>query len=73
MTPIVAYWFAEELHLSGILAVVAAGIVHALLYTRLRLTSAKVQIASTTIWSMIADILNGLVFVFLGSPCPACS
>lgn len=71
MTPIVTYWFAEELHLSGILAVVAAGIVHALLYTRLRLTSAKVQIASTTIWSMVADILNGLVFVFLGVTLPS--
>ncbi len=70
MTPIVTYWFAEELHLSGILAVVAAGLVHALLYTRLRLTSAKVQIASTTIWSMASDILNGLVFVFLGVTLP---
>lgn len=70
ITPLITYWLAEELHLSGILAVVAAGIVHSILYAQLRLTSAKVQIASTTIWSMIADLLNGLVFVLLGTSLP---
>lgn len=66
MTPLVVYWLAEELHFSGILAVVAAGIVHSILYDRLRLTSTKVQIATTTIWTIISDALNGLVFVLLG-------
>lgn len=70
MTPIVIYWFAEELHLSGILAVVAAGIMHSILYDRLHLTSTKIQIATTTIWNIIADALNGLVFVFLGLSLP---
>lgn len=70
MTPIVVYWLAEELHLSGILAVVAAGIMHSILYDRLHLTSTKVQIATTTIWNIIADALNGLVFVFLGLSLP---
>ena len=32
MTPFAVYWLAEEIHLSGILAVVAAGIVHSILY-----------------------------------------
>lgn len=66
MTPIVIYWLAEELHFSGILAVVAAGVVHSILYDRLRLTSTKVQIATTTTWAIISDALNGLVFVLLG-------
>ena len=66
MTPIVIYWLAEELHFSGILAVVAAGVVHSILYNRLRLTSTKVQIATTTTWTIISDALNGLVFVLLG-------
>ena len=39
MTPFAVYWLAEEIHLSGILAVVAAGIVHSILYDQLRLTS----------------------------------
>ncbi|WP_295731359.1 sodium:proton antiporter [uncultured Limosilactobacillus sp.] len=71
MTPIVIYWLAEELHLSGILAVVAVGIMHSILYDRLHLTSTKVQIATTTIWTIIADALNGLVFVFLGLSLPS--
>lgn len=70
MTPLVTYWLAEELHLSGILAVVAAGIMHSILYDRLHLTSTKVQIATNTIWTIISDSLNGLVFVFLGLSLP---
>lgn len=70
MTPIVVYWLAEELHLSGILAVVSAGIVHSILYNRLRLTSTKVQMATTTIWTIISDALNGVVFVLLGVMLP---
>lgn len=70
MTPIVIYWLAEELHFSGILAVVAAGIVHSILYDRLRLTSTKVQMATTTIWTIISNALNGIVFVLLGVMLP---
>lgn len=70
MTPLAVYWLAEELHLSGILAVVAAGIMHSILYDRLHLTSTKVQISTTTIWNIISDALNGLVFVFLGLSLP---
>ena len=70
MTPIVIYWCAEEFHFSGILAVVAAGVVHSILYDRLRLTSTKVQIATTTIWAIISDALNGIVFVLLGMLLP---
>ena len=70
MTPVIVYWLAEELHCSGILAVVAAGIMHSLLNDRLRLTSAKVQIATTTLWQILSDTLNGIVFVFLGLSLP---
>lgn len=70
MTPIVIYWCGEECHFSGILAVVAAGVVHSILYDRLRLTSTKVQIATTTIWTIISDALNGIVFVLLGMLLP---
>ena len=66
ITPVVIYWLAEECHFSGILAVVSAGVVHSILYDRLRLTSAKVQMATKTIWTIISDALNGIVFVLLG-------
>lgn len=70
MTPIVIYWSAEEIHFSGILAVVSAGIVHSILYDRLQLTSTKVQMATTTIWTIVSDFLNGIVFVLLGVMLP---
>ena len=70
MTPVVIYWLAEEFHFSGILAVVSAGVIHSILYDRLRLTSTKVQISTNTIWSIISDALNGIVFVLLGLMIP---
>lgn len=70
MTPLVVYWLAERLGLSGILAVVAAGLVHGILSDRLQLTSTKLQIVTTTTWAIIEDILNGFVFVMLGATLP---
>lgn len=70
LTPIVVYWLAKELKLSGILAVVATGVTHSILRERLQLTSTKVQVASATLWTIIADALNGIVFVFLGLSLP---
>lgn len=70
LTPFIVYWLAEELHCSGILAVVAAGIVHSILYDQLRLTSSRVQNATTTLWNMTSSLLNGFVFVLLGVMLP---
>lgn len=71
MTPLLTYWLAEELGVSGILAVVAVGLVHGLLHNRLRLTSTKLQIVSKTTWTILSDILNGFVFVLLGVSMPS--
>jgi CPA1 family monovalent cation:H+ antiporter len=71
MTPLFVYWVAEEIGVSGILAVVAAGLVFAAFQTRLRLTSTKLQIVTTTTWAIISDILNGFVFVLLGATLPS--
>ncbi|WP_137597563.1 cation:proton antiporter [Paucilactobacillus kaifaensis] len=70
MTPLVIYWSAERLGLSGILAVVATGLVHSILHDRLQLTSTKLQIVTSTTWTIIEDILNGFVFVLLGATLP---
>lgn len=70
LTPIIIYWAAEELHFSGILAVVSAGVIHSILYDQLQLTSTKVQVATGTIWSIVSDALNGIVFVLLGVMLP---
>ncbi|ASA19880.1 Na+/H+ antiporter [Paenibacillus donghaensis] len=66
ITPFVIYILAEELHVSGILAVVAAGIIHGIERDRLKQTSTKIQLTSMTTWSVLSYILNGLVFVLLG-------
>ncbi|MDR6551546.1 Na+/H+ antiporter [Paenibacillus qinlingensis] len=66
ITPFAIYLAAEELHVSGILAVVAAGIVHGLERDRLQQTTTKLHIISMNTWSMLSFILNGLVFALLG-------
>ncbi|MDR2660736.1 MAG: sodium:proton antiporter [Lactobacillaceae bacterium] len=66
LTPFIIYMLAEHLGTSGILAVVATGIVHNWESRRIRLTSTNVQLTSRTIWTIISDILNDIVFLFLG-------
>lgn len=66
MTPFLVYLLAEELHVSGILAVVVAGIVHGLERDRLQQTTTKMHIISTNTWSVLSYILNGFVFALLG-------
>ncbi len=70
LTPIVVYMAAEEIHVSGIIAVVAAGIAHSIWYERLHLTSSELQISSNSLWKLITNILNGLVFALLGITLP---
>ncbi|WP_173021282.1 cation:proton antiporter [Secundilactobacillus folii] len=71
MTPFVVYLAAEHLGLSGILAVVAAGIVHGLQGQRLRLTSTQTQLVTKTTWEVVTNLLNGFVFVLLGASGPS--
>lgn len=70
MAPFLVYLVAEECHLSGILAVVAAGIVHGIYKKRLRLTSTTNQVVLTTTWDILSSLLNGFVFVLLGVTLP---
>lgn len=71
LTPFVIYLIAEELGMSGILAVVAGGIVHAIERDRTDSSSnMKLRIVSESTWSIVLYILNGLVFVLLGLQIP---
>jgi len=70
LTPFVIFLAAEHYHLSGILAVVAAGIVHAIERDREQSPAIQLQIVSSSTWSVILYILNGLVFVLLGLQIP---
>ncbi|AJS57591.1 Na+/H+ antiporter [Paenibacillus sp. IHBB 10380] len=71
LTPFIIYIIAEELGMSGILAVVAGGIVHAVERDRIETSATmKLRIVSESTWSIIIYILNGLVFVLLGLQIP---
>jgi Na+/H+ antiporter len=70
MTPIAIYLVAEELGTSGILAVVAAGIIYGINQSRLKLTSTNVRLVTNSTWGIISSLLNGVVFVLLGVTLP---
>ncbi|AVK62801.1 sodium:proton antiporter [Lactobacillus sp. CBA3606] len=71
LTPFLIYLLAEHFGTSGILAVVATGIEHNWEANRLRLTSTNVQLATKVIWTVITDVLNDGVFLFLGLSLPS--
>ncbi|WP_129044492.1 cation:proton antiporter [Companilactobacillus metriopterae] len=71
LTPFFIYLLAEYFGVSGILAVVATGIEHNWESDRLKLTSTNVQLTTKTIWSVITDILNDMVFLILGLALPS--
>ena len=64
-----SYLLAESLHLSGILAVVAAGLVLGNL-GRPRAMSVRTQEAVTLFWDYVAFLLNSLVFLLVGLDVP---
>lgn len=66
LTPIMIYFLAEEVHISGIIAVVVSGLVHHAEAEKSRLTNLKLIYSSREVGNLIRDILNGLVFVILG-------
>lgn len=70
LTPFVIYLIAEELHVSGILAVVAAGVTHAVERDRMKSASIRLRVVSDSTWSVILYTLNGLVFILLGLEVP---
>jgi Na+/H+ antiporter len=64
LTGFAAYLPADALHVSGVLAVVAAG-----LYTgwnNPRLVAAKARLQSVATWEVITFLLNGLLFILIG-------
>jgi len=70
LTPFLIYLIAEELGLSGILAVVAGGIIHGVEHDITESFMQKLKIVSESTWSVIIFILNGLVFLILGLQIP---
>jgi Na+/H+ antiporter len=70
LTPFAIFLAIEHLHLSGILAVVAAGIVHGMERDHEKSPTITLQIVSRSTWTVLLYILNGLVFLLLGLQIP---
>jgi CPA1 family monovalent cation:H+ antiporter len=62
--PYVAYIVAESLHVSGVLAVVAAGIVRGRYAPEI--VSAEMRIIARSVWNLLVFVLNSLVFILIG-------
>ncbi|RYY58027.1 MAG: Na+/H+ antiporter [Chitinophagaceae bacterium] len=68
LMPFVTYRLAEELHLSGVIAVVMLGLVISQFSTRVFPEELKRQ--SRSIWDIIIFLLNGLIFILIGLQFP---
>jgi monovalent cation/hydrogen antiporter len=69
VTPYVAYLLAEHFHLSGVLAVVAAGLFQA--FKSPETFSYRARIQAYSFWDTIEFLLNGFVFILIGMQLPS--
>lgn len=69
LTPFVAYLIAERLHVSGVLAVVTAGIY--LGWHSPVIVSARYRLQAFAFWEIVVFLLNGFVFTAIGFQLPA--
>ena len=76
--PFLTYLIATQIHVSGILAVVAAGLLMAFVTqantprTRdFAKFSSRLSMASESVWNLISFILNGFIFIDLGFILPS--
>jgi CPA1 family monovalent cation:H+ antiporter len=68
LAPYCMYYFAERFHFSGVLAVVAGGLL--LSSKRHILLTYQGRMQGTNVWSTIGFILNGVVFLLIGLQLP---
>lgn len=64
LTPFAAYLLAEAFHLSGVLAVMAAGLY--LSRQSSRFFSSNTRLQANAVWSVLVFLLNGFVFLLIG-------
>lgn len=66
--PYLMYWIAEQVHSSGVLAVVAGGLY--LSAQRLNFLTSASRIRGYSVWEIFVFILNGTVFLIIGLELP---
>src|SRR5207302_979707 len=68
LTPFAAYLPAEQLHVSGVLAVVTAGLYHG--WRIPEITSSRTRLQAGPVWEMVEFLLNGFIFLMIGLQLP---
>ncbi|MEU7653519.1 Na+/H+ antiporter [Micromonospora taraxaci] len=67
-TPFVAYLLGEELHVSGVLAVVIAGLIVG--HQAPQFTSGAARLQTSAVWRLVDFLLEGFVFLLIGQQLP---
>ncbi len=68
LVPFIAYLGAEEFHMSGVLAVVAAGLY--LSWNSSEIFSQRTRLQASGTWDTVLFLLNGIVFILIGLQLP---
>src|SRR5215216_1226253 len=68
LTPYIAFFCGERLHVSGILAVVIAGMYYG--WRAPRILSGRMRLQALPVWEMVLFILNGILFMLIGLQLP---
>lgn len=72
LTPFVVYLISEEVfNVSGVLAVVAAGMVNTISNSKSKYDAVRLKEVSENTWSVLVYILNGFVFLIVGLQLPS--
>lgn len=72
LTPLGVYIITDDiLHASGVIAVVAAGIIHSIVREHTETHMAEEQLLTENTWSIVLFVLNGFVFLLLGMDIPS--
>ncbi len=68
LTPFVAYLPAEQLHVSGVLAVVTCGLYHG--WRIPEITTSRTRLRAGPVWEMVEFLLSGFIFILIGLQLP---
>lgn len=69
VTPYCMYYLAEHFHFSGVLSVVSGGLL--LSNKRQRMLNYRSRIEGVNVWSNIAFVMNGIIFLLIGLQLPS--
>lgn len=69
VTPYCMYYFAERFHFSGVLAVVAGGLL--LSNKRQSMLTYQSRLQGANVWSTVGFVFNGIIFMLIGLQLPS--